>query len=65
MILNAIEKHLYTIIILHGMFQTNKSLFSTANAIQNYNKNIKIILPNAPKRTISWNNVRENNVSSW
>ena len=44
MILNAIEKHLYTIIILHGMFQTNKSLFSTANAIQNYNKNIKIIL---------------------
>jgi len=65
MIFNAVDKHLYTIIILHGMFQTNKSLFSTANAIQDYNKNIKIILPNAPKRTISWDNIRENNVSSW
>ena len=65
MIFNAIEKHLYTIIILHGMYQHNKSLIPLANYIQNYNKNIKIILPTAPIRSISWSKTPEPNVSSW
>lgn len=65
MIFNPTEKHLYTIIILHGMFQTGKSLISLANYIQNYNKNIKIILPDAPRRNISWSTPPEYNVSSW
>jgi len=65
MIFNAIEDHLYTLILLHGMFQTSKSLISIANYIQNYNKNIKIILPDAPKRNISWSTPPDYNVSSW
>lgn len=65
MIFNPIETHLYTIIILHGMFQTNHNLIYLANYIQNYNKNIKIILPTAPLRTISWSTTPEYNVSAW
>lgn len=65
MIFNAIEKHFYTIIILHGMFQNSKSLIQLANYIQNNNKNIKIILPTAPIRTISWSKIPEENISSW
>ena len=65
MIFNAIDTHLYTIIILHGMFQTDRHLIPIANYIQNYNKNIKIILPCAPIRTISWANKPEHNISSW
>lgn len=65
MIFNPIETHLYTIIILHGMFQTNHNLIYLANYIQNYNKNIKIILPDAPKRNISWSTPPDYNVSSW
>jgi predicted esterase len=65
MIFNAGEVHLYTLIILHGMFQTSKSLISLTNYIQNYNKNIKIILPDAPKRNISWTIPPDYNVSSW
>ena len=65
MIRNSIEKHLYTIIILHGMFQTSKSLISLANYIQQFNKNIKILIPNAPKRNISWNILPNTNISSW
>lgn len=65
MIFNSIEKHLYTIIILHGMFQTSKSLIPLANYIQESNKNIKVILPTAPKRSISWSNPPDYNISSW
>lgn len=65
MIFNAIDKHLYTIIILHGMFQSNRDLINLANNIQNHNHNIKVILPSAPKRNISWCSPPEINVSSW
>jgi len=65
MIFNAIDKHLYTIIILHGMFQTNRDLMPLANNIQNYNHNIKVILPSAPKRNISWSSPQEINISAW
>lgn len=65
MIFNAIDKHLYTIIILHGMFQTNRDVINLANNIQNHNHNIKVILPSAPKRNISWSLPPEINVSSW
>ena len=65
MIFNSIEKHLYTIIILHGVFKTAKHLIHLANNIQKYNKNIKIILPTAPKRNISWTNPPDYNITSW
>ena len=65
MIFNSIEKHLYTIIILHGMFQTYKDLIPLKMAIQNHNKNMKVILPTAPLRTISWSDKPLHNISSW
>ena len=65
MIFNSIEKHLYTIIILHGMFQTYKDLIYLKTAIQKQNKNMKVILPTAPLRSISWSKKPLPNVSSW
>lgn len=65
MIFNSIEKHLYTIIILHGMFQTYKDLIYLKTAIQKHNKNMKVILPTAPLRTISWSDKPLHNISSW
>jgi len=65
MIKNSIEKHLYTIIILHGMSQTNNDLLDLVNYIQKNNQNIKIILPNAPIRNISWSEPQEKDISSW
>lgn len=55
----------YTIIFLHGMYQDNKSLDNLVKDIINYNNLIKVILPNAPIRTITWPNKPENNVNSW
>ena len=65
MIFNSVEKHLYTIIILHGMFQTYKDLIYLKTAIQKHNKNMKVILPTAPLRSISWSKKPLPNVSSW
>jgi len=65
MIFNSIEKHLYTIIILHGMFQTYKDLIPLKTAIQKHNKNMKVILPTAPLRSISWSDKPLHNISSW
>ena len=65
MIFNSIEKHLYTIIILHGMFQTYKDLIYLKTGIQKHNKNMKVILPTAPLRTISWSDKPLHNISSW
>jgi len=65
MIFNSIEKHLYTIIILHGMFQTYKDLIPLKTAIQIHNKNMKVILPTAPLRSISWSKKPLPNISSW
>ena len=62
---NSIDIHLYSIIILHGMYVSNDSLFNTAKFIQENNKNIKVILPAAPTRDIDWPNGKEYNVSSW
>lgn len=65
MIINSIGDHLYTIIILHGMYQTSRDLYDLAYNIQNNNKHIKIILPNAPLRNISWSYPIEKNVNAW
>ena len=65
MIFNSVEKHLCTIIILHGMFQTYKDLIPLKTAIQNHNKNMKVILPTAPLRSISWSDKPLPNISSW
>mgnify|MGYP003675232482 CR=1 FL=1 len=59
------EKHIYTIIILHGMYQTDTSLYKIAELIRSNNSNIKIILPRAPLRTINWPTESEDNVYSW
>tara|TARA_Y100000389_G_scaffold66748_4_gene62984 strand:- start:11284 stop:11940 length:657 start_codon:yes stop_codon:yes gene_type:complete len=65
MILSSIENHEFTLIILHGMYQSNKSYIELAESIQKFYKNIKIIIPCAPKRNISWSFPSEKNVSSW
>uniref|UniRef100_A0A6C0AY52 Phospholipase/carboxylesterase/thioesterase domain-containing protein n=1 Tax=viral metagenome TaxID=1070528 RepID=A0A6C0AY52_9ZZZZ len=59
------KKHKYTIILLHGMNTTNNSLILLTHKIIKKYKNIKIILPNSPKRTINWYEEPEENVSSW
>lgn len=59
------KKHLYTLIILHGMYQSYLSLLGLVNYLQNNNKYLKIILPNAPKRNINWPNRLEKNINSW
>lgn len=63
--LQSIDKHLYTIIILHGMYQDYTSLLELSNDIQKHNRNIKIILPNAPRRTINWPYGKEENIRAW
>jgi predicted esterase len=63
--LQSIDKHLYTIIILHGMYQDYTSLLELSNDIQKHNRNIKVILPNAPRRTINWSNGKEENIRAW
>ena len=67
MIFVPLEKHLFTIIILHGMYQDNNSLLTLAQTIQD-NKNIKVILPNAPLRNITCHEYDEydkHKVRSW
>lgn len=59
------EDHLYTLIILHGMYETNESLLGLVHYLQNKNKNLKIILPNAPKRDINWPCGIEKDINSW
>lgn len=65
------QKHEYSIILLHGMNQTNESLMKlTYKLIKKY-KNLKIILPNSPKRDITWENVNGksdgamHNINAW
>lgn len=64
-ILNSINLHKFTIILLHGMYQSNNDLIELSRNIQENNKNIKIILPNAPLRNIHWPNGIEKNIHSW
>ena len=47
------------------MFQTYKDLIYLKTAIQKQNKNMKVILPTAPLRSISWSKKPLPNVSSW
>lgn len=60
-----VEEHKYTLILLHGMNTTTESLFSLVDEILENNKHIKISLPNAPKRTITWPTGLEYGVNSW
>ena len=61
-ILSSIDEHKYTLILLHGMYVSNKSLLKLSNKLIKRYKNLKIILPNAPKRVINWPHLVENNV---
>ena len=61
----SIKEHLYTLIILHGMYESNESLLGLVNYLQKNNCNLKIILPNAPKRDINWPSGIEKDVNSW
>lgn len=64
-VLEPLVKHLYTIIMLHGMYSDYKSLIIKAKKIQKSFKNMKIIIPNSPKRTIHWPNGIERSVNAW
>lgn len=61
----ANKEHLYTLIILHGMYESNESLLGLVNYLQINNNNLKIILPNAPKRDINWPSGIEKDINSW
>ena len=50
----SLENHLSTLIILHGMYSTYVSLLELVYYLQNKNRHLKIILPNAPIRNINW-----------
>tara|TARA_B100001093_G_C26774461_1_gene991686 strand:- start:965 stop:1552 length:588 start_codon:yes stop_codon:yes gene_type:complete len=47
------------------MYQNNKGLIPLVNIIQQNNKHIKVIIPTAPHRNISWSIPSEKNISSW
>jgi phospholipase/carboxylesterase len=64
-IFNSINKHLYTLILLHGMNMQISELIDLCNYLQKNIKHLKIILPSAPKRNISWPNGTEYNILSW
>ena len=64
-ILKAKQKHIYTCICLHGMYQTNENFNDLGNYLQNNNSNLKLILVNAPIININWPSGIEYNVSSW
>ena len=57
--------HIYTLILLHGMYETTESLIKLTYKLMKKYKKLKIILPNAPKRTINWSEEIEYGVSAW
>lgn len=59
------KQHLYSIIMLHGMYCDNTSFNDLVIKIQKINQHVKIILPNAPVRDIDWPEGKENDVNSW
>tara|TARA_B100000902_G_C27318023_1_gene922512 strand:+ start:4501 stop:5154 length:654 start_codon:yes stop_codon:yes gene_type:complete len=59
------KEHLYTIIMLHGMYCDNTSFDMLVSSILKNNEHVKIILPNASVRDIDWPNGKEKNVNSW
>ena len=59
------KQHLYSIIMLHGMYCDNTSFDDLVIKIQKINQRVKIILPNAPVRDIDWPEGKENDVNSW
>ena len=65
LIMNATKKHIFTIILLHGMYQNYKSLKNISLKIKKNNQFIKVIILNAPKIDIDWPQGKEYNVSSW
>ena len=57
--------HIYTLILLHGMYETTESLIKLTYKLMKKYKKLKIILPNAPKRTINWSEENEYGISAW
>jgi predicted esterase len=64
-ILESKGRHIYTLILLHGMYKNHESLLETSKYIQERLNNVKIILPDAPKITVNWPTGDEYNISSW
>lgn len=57
--------HLYTIIILHGMYNDSSCFKILSEKILEINKHIKIIVPDSPIINISWPHGKEYNINSW
>lgn len=57
--------HMYTIIILHGMYNDSSCFKIISEKILEINKHIKIIVPDAPILNISWPDGKEYNINSW
>ena len=64
-IINPIDNHKYTLILLHGMNSSPNELLHIANVIKLNFKFLKIILLHSPNIDIDWPDGKEFNVNSW
>lgn len=64
-IINPKFKHIKTIIILHGLNQSEDSIIHLTNLIKNKKRGIKFIIPFANKMNIVWPDGTSENSISW
>jgi len=70
-IIYPINQHLYTIILLHGMYSNNESFNKFLNYFKNHHKykfiynNIKFIIPSSPIITLHYCYPYINKISAW
>lgn len=64
-IINPINNHKYTLILLHGMSSNPKDLLHIANVLKKCFNFLKIIIPHSPNIDIDWPDGKEFNVNSW
>tara|TARA_B100000035_G_C21032170_1_gene569035 strand:+ start:1229 stop:1873 length:645 start_codon:yes stop_codon:yes gene_type:complete len=63
--LDPVLNHEETIIILHGMNQSQEDIIYIANKIRKFKKNIKFLILIAEKMNITWPDGKQDNCISW
>ena len=64
-IINPIDEHKYTLILLHGMYSNPNDLLDISKILKNTFNFLKIILVHSPIIDIDWPDGKECNVNSW
>ena len=64
-IINPIDEHKYTLILLHGMYSNPNDLLDISKILKNTFNFLKIILVHSPTIDIDWPDGKECNVNSW